>query len=204
MTDIENELTDCVVHNILKPIPIDNVVQDLNSQEWYIALLEELKACIVETEFTSRWSLIEGYHRVGSEILAHESQFTQAGYLKASETIAQSLGKSQRQIEQCIQFARKYPDLSLFNTGKNISWHKITQEFLPEHNPDALESVTKPLTKQDYINILKEIKTLLQHEWEDEHALITENSNYVPLMSRIEYIRYLQDQFMKIIGDLKL
>jgi hypothetical protein len=173
---------------------VDMIVkEDIQNEEWYQALIEELKACIIETEFISRWSLIEGYHKVGSEILAHESQFTQAGYLKASETIAQSLGKSQRQIEQCIQFARKYPDLSLFQSGKNVSWHKITQELLPEHT----ESTTKPLTKADLIQMLKEIKLLLQHEFEDT---IKDHLDNIPnvITGKAEYIRYLQDQIDKI------
>jgi hypothetical protein len=172
-----------------------DIVINLDNQEWYQALLEELAACMVETEFSSRWALIEGYHKVGSEILAHEDKFTQAGYLKASETIAQALGKSQRQIEQCIQFARKYPDLSLMNTGKNISWHKITQELLPEH----VESISKPVTKADYIKMLSEIKTLLEHEYEK-----SKQENPDSFINIGDFIRYLQDQIEKITSKINL
>ena len=122
-----------------------DIVINLDNQEWYQALLEELAACMVETEFSSRWTLIEGYHKVGSEILAHEDKFTQAGYLKASETIAQALGKSQRQIEQCIQFARKYPDLSMFKSGKNVSWRSIVNKYLPESHKDKEEHEHSPI-----------------------------------------------------------
>jgi hypothetical protein len=180
-----------------------DIVINLDNQEWYQALLEELAACMVETEFSSRWTLIEGYHKVGIEILAHEDKFTQAGYLKASETIAQALGKSQRQIEQCIQFARKYPDLSLMNTGKNISWHKITQELLPEH----VEPISKPVTKAELIQIIKDIKNLLQHELDDsnsEYISYQKTEDEIDLIKsqeKINCIRYLQDQIEKITQD---
>jgi hypothetical protein len=113
-----------------------DIVTDVKGQDWYKALITELDACIVETSFSARDAIIQGKHFIGKEILAHEEQFSKAGYLKASELIAQDLGKSQRDIEQCIQFARKYPDLSLLPQGKAISWHVITRDLLPEHTGD--------------------------------------------------------------------
>ncbi len=174
----------------------------IENQEWYKALIEELSACIVETSFNARDAIIQGKHFIGSEILKHEDKFTQAGYLKASEQIALSLNKSQRDIEQCIQFARKYPDLSLLPVGKNCSWHKIVNELLPEHTQDTLESKSKPLTKQDYINLLKEIHELLKHEWEDNNKTAIEWRGGGEIGDeaerKCEYIRYLQDQIEKI------
>jgi hypothetical protein len=215
MTDKVNKLTQELMDNegedaeeVVSLMKHPDIVQDLTNTEWYVALIEELQACLVEFSFSANWALIEGYHHIGNEILAHESQFTQAGYLKASETIAQSLGKSQRQIEQCIQFARKYPDLSLLPMGKAISWHIITRDLLPEHTPEMLESKSKPLTKQDYINILKEIKLLIQHEWEENNKTAIEWRGGGEIgdeaESKCKYIRYLQDQFNKITSEVKL
>jgi hypothetical protein len=193
--------------NISESIIKQNVVtplRDITNQEWYTALIEELQACIVETSFNARDAIIQGKHFIGKEILAHEDQFSKAGYLKASELIAQSLGKSQRDIEWCIQFVRQYPDMAMLPIGKNWSWHKITQELLPEHSQDTLESVTKPITKADLIQCLKEIKILLQHEGEEAHqAFIHDNS--APCMNykdKCDFIEYLQDQIEKITGKL--
>jgi hypothetical protein len=125
---------------------MDNViVRDITTEEWYIGLVEELSACIVETTFTSRMAIIEGKHFIGKEILAHEEQFSKAGYLKASEQIASSLGKSQRDIEQCIQFARKYPDLSLMPVGKNVSWRAIVNKYLPDSHREKEEHEHSPI-----------------------------------------------------------
>jgi len=192
----------------------DIIINDLTATEWYTALIEELSACIVETSFNARDAIIQGKHFIGKEILAHEEQFSKAGYLKASEVIANSLGKSQRDIEQCIQFARKYPDLSKLPQGKAISWHYISQELLPEHTQDTPESVTKPITKADLLLILKEIKILLQHAWETEHQESVRNdispSENIDWLKYKEIheekgitIRYLQDQFDKITQGVK-
>jgi hypothetical protein len=121
--------------------------------------------------------------------------------MKMSLHVATSLGISQRQIEQCIQFARKYPDLSLMNTGKNISWHKITQELLPEH----VESISKPVTKAELIQCLKDIKTLLQHEWETYNQEIINGGLDMSIENaKCDYIHYLQDQFNKLTSKVDL
>ncbi len=183
-----------------------DIIINLENEEWYQALIEELQSCIVETSFNARDAIIQGKHFIGKEILAHEEQFSKAGYLKASELIAQDLGKSQRDIEQCIQFARKYPDLSLLPISKDWSWHKITQELLPEHTLDAVESKSKPLTKQDYINILNEIKRLLEHEYQEAHQRLVASGNFVdgnPDSDQVKFIRYLQDQIEKITQGVK-
>lgn len=186
------------------------IVTGIEVEQWYRQLIEDLKDIIIEKEFDSRWSLIECYHLVGLRLLQEESRFTDAGYLKMSSQVADSLGKSQRTIENCLSFARKYPDLNLLPLGKNASWHKICNEILPEHT----ESISKPLTKADLIQMLKEIKILLQHEWmrnnqakihsdtfSNDDAFYDEPLTYTNVC---DYIHYLQDQFNKIVGELKL
>jgi hypothetical protein len=177
-------------------------IVNLESQEWYIDFIAELKDAIVETEFTSRWALIEGRHLVGQRLLQEEKRFTDAGYMKMSSHVATSLGISQRTIEQCIQFARKYPDLTLMNVGKNISWHKLTQELLPEH----VEPIKKHINRAELIQMLKEIKTLLQHLQEEEHQLGINDDSIIPdyMLNMRDFIRYLQDQFNKITSEVEL
>jgi hypothetical protein len=185
---------------------MNEIVTNLDAQEWYTALIEELQACIVETSFTSRMAIIEGKHFIGKEILKHEDKFTQSGYLKASEQIASSLGKSQRDIEQCIQFARKYPDLDLLPVGKNYSWHMVTQELLPEHSQDTLESKSKPITKADLLLILVNVKALLRHEYSEAQQRLVESGNFVdgnPDSDKVKFIQYLQDQFDKLTEGVK-
>jgi len=105
---------------------------DLEHEQWYQSMIEECKAALTEGMFGARWIIIETYHNIGKRILEEEQNFTKAGYLKMSQRVSDSLGKSQRTIEQAIQFARKFPDLEALPAGKNVSWHKICTELLPE------------------------------------------------------------------------
>jgi hypothetical protein len=95
----------------------------------YTQLLEECNEIIVETEFSSRWALIEGYHQLGErinkekEITANPSRVTQ---------LAKDLKKNPRLLQRCVQFYNKYPDLQLLPEAKNTSWHQICNKYLPE------------------------------------------------------------------------
>ncbi|KKQ68589.1 MAG: hypothetical protein A2626_02820 [Candidatus Nealsonbacteria bacterium RIFCSPHIGHO2_01_FULL_38_55] len=51
---------------------------------------------------------------------------------KILQRVAISLGKSERTIYQAVEFAQKYPDIQKLPEGKNISWHKICNNLLPE------------------------------------------------------------------------
>lgn len=173
---------------------------DLESQEWYQGFITELKDIVVETEFASRWALIEGRHLLGKRLLEEEHRFTNAGYLKMSYQVATSLNMSQRVIEQCIQFARAYPELELLPMGKNASWHKVCQELLPEH----AQSKTKHVNRAELIQMLKDIKILLEHELEDTRKAVLDGDMGEEGDTKIDYIRYLQDQFNKITQEVNL
>ncbi len=85
-------------------------------EEKYQEFIEECKAIITEAVFTSRWSLVEGYHHLGQRVI------------EQGETplrVAQSLGKSERTIQYAVQFAEKFPNIDLLPEGKNISWRKV-------------------------------------------------------------------------------
>lgn len=90
----------------------------------YQQLVEDCRVIVVESEFVSRWSLIEGYHALGKRI-AEEKSVTVT-------QLARDIQKSRRTVERSIQFFKKYPDLSLLPEGKNASWHQIVNKYLPE------------------------------------------------------------------------
>ncbi len=109
---------------------------ELESQEWYQRMIEDCRAIIVETEFTARWTIIEGYHSLGMRILK-ETENLQRSRIYGNEIVqrvAQSLRKSPRTIWYAIQFARSFPELNLLPEGKDVSWRKICQKYLPENN----------------------------------------------------------------------
>jgi len=106
----------------------------LLDQRWYKDLIEECGAIITEAEFISRWSLVEGYHQLGKRLLEENENFERANIYgkEIASCVSQSLHKSKRTVERSIQFARKYPDLNLLPEGKDTSWYKIVNKYLPE------------------------------------------------------------------------
>jgi hypothetical protein len=101
------------------------------SEKVYQLLLEEIKSTIVESEFTSRWALIEGYHHVGELIVT-------SGVTDLSQ-IATDIQVHKRTIQRCVRFFKKFPDLNRLPEGKNASWNMILTKYLPE-NPKEKET----------------------------------------------------------------
>jgi len=110
------------------------ITKPIEQEEWYRTLIEDCQAILTEGIWNYRLTLIKTYHLLGRRILEDKDNFTKGGYTidGMSQHVAISLGKSQRTIEQAIQFVRKYPDLDSLPGGKNISWHKICINLLPE------------------------------------------------------------------------
>ena len=103
--------------------------------DWYQSLIDDCQSIIVEAEFTSRWVIVEGYHSLGMRILQDEPKMVQGGStLRETLTrVTKLLNTSERTLYRAVQFAKKYPDLDLLPEGKNVSWRKICNEYLPEH-----------------------------------------------------------------------
>ena len=103
--------------------------------DWYQSLIDDCRSIVVEAEFTSRWVLVQGYHTLGLRILAENDNFERQKIYghEITSRVSLSLGKSVRTIERAIKFAREYPDLALLPEGKNTSWRKICNDYLPEH-----------------------------------------------------------------------
>ena len=114
---------------------MNNKIIKIEQEDWYQSLIDDCKSILGEGIWNYRLTLIKTYHLLGRRILEDKENFTKAGYLKESSqvtTLVNSLHQSQRTIERAIQFVRKYPDLDLLPEGKNISWHKICNHYLPE------------------------------------------------------------------------
>lgn len=132
---MEKEIKDLVTVTESLTIQKNLIIQ----KNWYITMIEECQANITESIFTSRWALIEGYHRLGERIDKEKSKFNRAGIYgkQMSKIIAESLNQSRRNIDRAIQFYRKYPDINNLPEGKNISWHKICNKYLSESKKEC-------------------------------------------------------------------
>jgi len=117
------------------------------TESWYNSLIEELKDLLVETEFTSRWTLIEGYHTLGSRILKENDNFERVKIYNQGicNAVAESLQRKPRTIYYAMQFASKYPDLNLLPEGKNISWWHIINKYLTTPKKDKDECIHDPI-----------------------------------------------------------
>ena len=179
----------------------DLSVISVERQDWFISLIDECKNLITETEFTARWTLIEGYHNLGVLILKENSNFERAKIYgqEITQCIAESLGKSERTINYAIRFAKEYPDLNLLPEAKNTSWSHIINKYLT----DGTEK--KVVKKADLIRMIKEIKELLNVEYLEYHQEVIElGTEYGGPQIICNFVRYLQDQFNKIVEELGL
>ena len=121
----------------------------IEEEDWYKSLIEDCQALMVEGIWNYRLTLIKTYHLLGRRILEENNNFERSKIYgeRLCHTMSQSLGQSQRTIWRAIQFAKKYPNLDKLLEGKNISWHKICNLYLPEPKkekvklPDCLHKI---------------------------------------------------------------
>jgi hypothetical protein len=109
-------------------------MNELVAESWFTQLVEDCKNIIVEREFAARWELIEGYHSLGKRILDEYPNFERAQIYgeEIASRVSESLGRAERTVERAIQFAKMYPDLNLLPEGKDTSWHRICNKYLPK------------------------------------------------------------------------
>lgn len=110
------------------------IIKRLEEEEWYQAMIEECQAILTEGTFNARWSLIEAYHNLGKRISEENDSFKRKKIYgkEIVKHVAQSLGIGDRTIYYAIQFVKKYPKLDELPEGKNVSWHKICNDLLPQ------------------------------------------------------------------------
>ena len=134
---------------------MNNIVKS----KWYEALVEDCKDIITEAIFTSRWALVEGYHQLGERIVTENNLDRKEIYGKnILQGLAKSIGMSERTLYYAIQFYEKYPELDTVPEGKNISWHKLVNKYLPSKEktksivifPNAI-----PISVEDIVAYLK-------------------------------------------------
>jgi len=109
-------------------------------EEWLQELVEEIEAIAVETIFNSRTEIIKGKWLIGQSIEETLKDKTKSELYgsKINKILANDLHWSEREIARCRQFYSKYPVknfnklLEILPDGKNLSWHKITSNILPE------------------------------------------------------------------------
>lgn len=100
---------------------------------WMQELSDDLHGMFTEGVHLSRWELIKTYHSVGKRILSDSNFIKHAkGNTTILDTVSQNSGIHKRDLYRAVQFYDKFPDLDLLPGGKNISWHKIVAEYLPE------------------------------------------------------------------------
>jgi len=109
-------------------------------EDWYVAMIEDCQAILVEKIHESRMILIEAYYELGRRIIDEQSNFEAVQLSGESLTaqVARDIGKSQRTVERAIQLVKKYPDLRLLPEGKNISWTKLVNHYLPVHKEPSV------------------------------------------------------------------
>lgn len=121
---------------------------------WYQHLIEDCRAILVETAFTARWAIIEGYHSLGKRILEDYDKVKRLRMPDSSlvQRVGLSLGKKRTTIYLAIQFARKFPDLNMLPEGKNVSWRVICQKYLPE--PKEEKNILEPIEGQHEVIVI--------------------------------------------------
>ena len=95
--------------------------------------IEECKAIITESVFTSRWALVEGYWLLGQRV--SQEKYAK-GNAESLQTLAKNLSISTRTLYYAIQAYQRYPTLDTIPDGKNISWNKLITKYLPHKDKD--------------------------------------------------------------------
>lgn len=106
--------------------------------DWYEELIEECQGIVTEYGFTSRFARVEGYHLLGLRVVEAASKYETTYGKNLVERVAKAIKVSPRTVNYAVQFAKKFPDLSLLPEGKDISWAKIIDKHLTENKTEPI------------------------------------------------------------------
>ncbi len=112
---------------------------NLITSEWFLALIKECKTTIIERRYRIAAELLDMKWEIGDRILQDADKFEKLGISggKMCHAVSLALNCSKREIYRCIQFRKKYPKLNDLPEGKNITWHKIVNQYLSDKTKDG-------------------------------------------------------------------
>jgi site-specific DNA-methyltransferase (adenine-specific) len=109
---------------------------NLQQQEWYSQLVDELKATLTEAIFTSRFALVEGYWISGKLIREawreHYENEDPTNVTQLLQSLAVDISRSYRTLWYALESYDTYPEMGLLPEGKNISWTKLITKYLTD------------------------------------------------------------------------
>ena len=97
-------------------------------------LVEEIQQTLTEGEFSSRWTIIETYHQVGTLI-----NQVKANKTEVLHAIAPRVNRSVRSLWYASKFAEVFPRLDALPEGKSVSWNKIIVNYLADGKKEPKE-----------------------------------------------------------------
>lgn len=107
--------------------------------EWYVNLLEECRAALVETRFAASFELIRGKWEIGRIVSQSKKDAERFGWgEQIIKKLAEDLGISGVHLYKMVQFYEKYPVTNFEEVVeaipmlKNTTWFQLTQKVLPK------------------------------------------------------------------------
>jgi hypothetical protein len=124
------------------------MAQELQTQDWYKALVDDLKSILTEGVYKVRSDIIEMKWEIGDRLVKAKEELkdlaTRVTELATRVTldlsrISEEVKISSRELERCIAFREKFPTLkqmwATVPEGKNISWHKLVNKYIDFTTP---------------------------------------------------------------------
>ncbi len=157
----------------------------LINEEWYSSLINDCKAIITERSYQSRMAIIEGKWELGERISKENDNFERSKVYGKHivETLAKDLGISESGLWFCVQFYQEFKGDSFPNVlekqtwGKDVSWYKITQEYLGKRD----DKKGMPRATYKLVEILEAFRnwfiTTCSMQYEKEEFLDEINNN---------------------------
>lgn len=146
----------------------DKIIKCETNNDLIDDLIEEIKGLLCEGVFQSRWLLLETYHKIGGLLIDAEKTTPDT-----VSRLTQEIPKQKRTLYRCVQFVKQFPDINALPEGKNISWSKIVNKYLPEHkekkDPPTLDEKIKQFLADMFpaeTNLRKELITQAIKDWE--------------------------------------
>lgn len=157
-------------------IPEKSRIAEINN--WYEELIADLKKLAFE-------GIVKTKHAIGKRILKDELKLGRQEYgSKRIENLAEDLDVSRADLYFCIQFAKKYPELS--NTLDNLSWRKIIR-LLPEHIEERELTINSIYEAKLYQNKLERKELICENKgWPKDlkSDLIKDYSAYIKALTK--------------------